>query len=195
MAKNTKETVEETVAVSDRTEPMNVSPDQSIGLLAAWDGINLILGGEVEGWEVTDEGIYALGFTLPADFDPEVILESVNRKERRVSLFPAINWLNGATPAPFTTPQEVQAYLTQYFSGSTGDGSSRVAKNIRDAAKAYRKATMGVSRPGPKPQILKKLASLDASQLKEASVDDLDHFEELIRQARASQATAEIVTA
>jgi len=187
-------TVEDSVAMTDA---ITVSPEQTVGLIGAWDGVYTILGGRVDSWEITPDGVFAHGFTVPSQFNPETILTDVNRTGHRVSLFPAINWLNGDVPAPFATPLDVQAWMTQYFKGSAGEGSTKVAEYVRKAAKAYRSETMGTARPGPKPKILKALASLDVSQLKDIDISDLDHIEDVLRAVRASQATnsAETVSA
>jgi len=178
----------EAETASDRTEPMDVAPALTEGLLAGWQGVYHLLGGRVESWEILpNEGIAAHGFTLDGQFDVDTVLTDLNRYNRRVQLFPTIDWINGAEPAPFENPTDVQAYLTQYFKGSTGDGSTKAAKYIRDAAKVYRTANMNVNKPGPRPQALKKLASIDVNSLREIdiSAEEVEKLEAIMAAVRS----------
>jgi len=187
MARNSNRNAEAETA-SARTESMDVAPALTEGLLAAWQGVYHLLGGRVESWEIIpNEGVAAHGFTLNGEYDPDTILTDLNRYNRRVQLFPTIDWLNGAEPAPFESPTAVQAYLTQYFKGSTGDGSTKAAKYIRDAAKAYRVANMHVNKPGPRPQVFKKLASIDVNDLREVEIsdDDVEKIEAILAALRS----------
>lgn len=184
-------------AAPSRTEAIDVSPAESVGLIAAWDGVFLLLGGRVDSWEILPGvGIAAHGFTLNGQYDPETVLTDVNRFPRRVTLFPTIDWIMGNDPAPFAKPSDVQAYLTQYFKSSVGDGSTKVAKYIRDAAKAYRSSVMGTNKPGPRPQFLKKLAQIDVSTLHETTIDpaDIEKLEAILNEVRA-QAAAQVAPA
>lgn len=186
MSRNSTRNAEADAAPA-RTEPMNIAPAETDGLMAAWQGVYHILGGRVESWEVIPgEGVAANGFTLPAEYDAETVLTDVSRFPRRVQLLPTIDWINGVEPAHFENPAAVQAYLTQYFKGSTGDGSTRAAKYIRDAAKAYRAANMNVNKPGPRPQFFKKLANIDVSQLREVDFtgDEVEKLEAILAEVR-----------
>lgn len=167
---------------------IDVGPDQSPGLIAAWDGIYHFFGGRVESFEVASDGVIARGFSVNSEYSPQTILRDVNRKNRRVPLFPAIQWLQGMEPETFKTPQEITTYMVQFFKGSVEEGSSRSPKYLRDAVNAYRTRTGTGGKRGPKPQILKKLASLDANLLKEAPASDLEHLQDILNQVRASQA-------
>jgi hypothetical protein len=175
---------------------MDVGPDLSPGLIAAWDGIYHFFGGRgIENWELTPDGIVISGFTVNAKYDPERILRDVNRKDRRTQLFPAISWLMGNEPAPFTTPQQITQHTVQYYKGSVEEGTTRAAKYVKDAVNEYRTRTgNAAARRGPKPKSipLKGLASIDASLFREVSSSDLEHLQAVLAEVQASQASATV---
>lgn len=185
---------------ANRTESIDVGPDQSPGVLAAWQGLYHALGARFEGYDVTDDGIVLRGVSFSNDVgaSPETIIGHVNSKGRRVPLFPTINYLNGAAPAPFNTAQEMTVFGVQNFRGTSDDGATKVPKYVRDAFTRL-KAAQGISgRRGPKPRTLnlKNLASLDASTLKNAGVsaEDIQHLIAVANEVAASQVAAEVAT-
>lgn len=185
---------------ANRTEPMDISPAESAGVLAAWQGLYHAFGARFEGYDIVPEGIVlkGLSFDGEAGAKPETIIGHVNSKGRRVPLFPTINYLNGEAPAPFTTAQEMTVFGVQNFRGTVEDGSTRVPKYVRDAFSRL-KAAQGISgRRGPKPRTLnlKNLSSLDAGTLRNAGVspEDIQHLIAVANEVAASQAAAEVAT-
>lgn len=184
-----------------RTEPIDVAWPEAAGVLAAWQGLYHAFGARIDGYDVADDGIVIKGLTFSGDIgvQPSTIISNVNSKGRRVPLFPTIQYLNGAAPAPFANAQEMTVFGVQNFRGSVEDGSTRVPKYVRDAFSRL-KAEMGISgRRGPKPRTinLKNISQLDASTLKAANVssEDLLHLAELAREVAASQGQAEVTNA
>jgi hypothetical protein len=173
---------------------MDVSPEQSSGLIAAWQGVYHLFNGRVDSWEVTPDGLVAHGFTVDGNYDPEVVLRDVNRKDRRTQLFPAINYINGQEPDGFATPQDLTTYATQYFRGSQDEGTTRSPKYLLGAMASYR-TNVGIGgRRGPKPKAisLKNLGSVDPLIFKDINPADLNSFKEILNTAIKSQAEAAI---
>lgn len=186
---------------ASRTDAIDVAPPESAGVLAAWQGLYHALGARFESYDITPDGIVLKGLTFAGDAGaaPSTIIGHVNSKGRRVPLFPTINYLNGETPAPFTTAQEMTVFGVQNFRGSVEEGSTRVPKYVRDAFNRL-KASMGISgRRGPKPRSinLKNLSELNASTLKNAgvSLEDIQHLIAVAEEVASSQAAAEVANA
>ena len=174
-----------------RTEPIDVLPPDSNGVIAAWDGLYWAFGARAESFDVVPEGLAIKGLTFDSGHaDPATIIADVNHKGRRVPLFPAINWINGQEPAPFATAQEMTAYMVNHFRGSVDADSTKSAKYVRDAFSALKGRQGIVSKRGPKTKTinLKNLASVNASTLKAANVSRED-LETLL--AAVSAAVAE----
>lgn len=184
-----------------RTEPMDVSGDDALGLIAAWQGIYHVMRGRVDSFDVTDDGIVARNFTMGADLNvtPEQVITDVNRRDRRTQLWPAILWINGQEPAHFANANELTQFGVAYFKGDSESGTTGTQKYYRDAAAVYKNSQNFATRKrGPKPSRinLKELSSLDLSTLTNAGVSpaDLDHLIEVAQAAKASQATAAVST-
>lgn len=160
----------------NRSTPVDVAPPESLGVIAAWQGLYHAFGARFEGVDVSEDGLVIRGFSTDGQYNPETLIRDVNVKNRRVQLFPTILWINGVEPEPFTTPQEMTAWQVNNFKGSVDEGSTRTPKYARDAFSAL-KASMGIaSKRGPKPKTinLKNLDNFDASVLRAAGVPQED---------------------
>lgn len=164
------------------TEPLNLNPEQSKSVLAAWKGIYHFFGGRVAHWTVTEDGVIAEGFTVDSKYDPEQIITDISKRDRRVELFPAIRWINGETPDDFATSQEMTNFMVQYFRGSVEEGTAKAPAYVRQAVADY-KATLGVkTRRGPKRKVfrLDNLSELDETVLRDVNSEELERLQALI---------------
>jgi hypothetical protein len=182
-----------------RTSPVNIAPPESAGIMAAWQGLYHAFGARLGGYDIVDDGIVLTDVTFDAGTNVETLVRDVNTKNRRVSLFPTILYLNGQAPESFTTAQEMTVFAVQNWRGSAEDGSTRTPKYVRDAF-ARLKASQGIaSKRGPKPRSinLKNLGSLDASVLRNANVpaSELEHLIAVAQEVVATQAAAEVTNA
>lgn len=183
-----------------RTDPIDVSGEDALGLIAAWPGIFHVMRGRVQSFDVNEDGIVARGFTMGADLNvtPEQVISDVNRRDRRTQLWPAILWINGQEPPHFANANELTQFGVAYFKGGSENGTTGTQKYYRDAAATYKASQNFATRKrGPKPSRinLKELSSLDLSTLTNAGVSqaDLDHLIEVAEAAKA-QATAVVST-
>jgi hypothetical protein len=174
-------------AKNPRTKPINVGPDKTNGLLAAWDGIYHLFGGRVESWDITPEGIVAQGFSVDSQYNPDTILTDINRRDRRPLLFPTILWIQGIEPALFESNQSITTFMVQYFKGSVEEGTSRSPLYVRQAAGAYKERTGTKVKRGPKPKTLqfKNLNEVSAETLIAAGIskESLAHLLEVAQTA------------
>jgi hypothetical protein len=182
-----------------RTAAIDIAPPESVGVLAAWQGLYWAFKGRFEGYDMTPEGIVLKGVTFDGGTNVENLIRDVNRKNRRVPLYPTINYLNGHEPEGFATAQEMTVFGVGNFRGAEGEGSTRVPKYVREAFSRL-KVAQGISgRRGPKPRSinLKNLSSLDASTLKSAGVtpEDIQHLISVANEVAASQSAAEVTNA
>lgn len=169
------------------TTPMDVGPDQSLGLAAAYDGIYHLFNGRVAKWTVTPDGLVAEGFTVDATYDPERILNDVNRRVRRAQLWPTLRWIMGEAPEPFVRPEDITTFMVQFFKGAEEEGSSKAPKYIRTAAAIYKERTGTKIARGPKPKSLPltNLSEVNESILLRAGVthEDIIHLMEIAQKA------------
>ncbi len=165
------------------TDPINLNPEQSRSVLAAWKGIYHFFGGRVQNWAVTEDGVVAEGFTVEKPYEPEQIITDISNRTRRVELYPAIMWINGSAPDDFATSQEMTNFMVQYFRGSVEEGTAKAPAYVRQAVAEY-KGTLGVkTRRGPKRKVfrLDNLSELDETMLKDVNTDELERLQALIK--------------
>ena len=187
---------------SNRTAPVTVASPDSLGVIAAWQGLYHAFGGRFESVITSEDGLTIEGLTFDGQYDAENVIRDVNVKGRRVQLFPTILWISGEAPAPFVDAAEMTAWQVGNYRGSVEEGSTRTPKYVRDAFSTL-KGTMGISaKRGPKPKTinLKNLAGFNADVLRNANVnpDDLalliSTAQSVLDEASASQATAEVAS-
>lgn len=182
---------------SDRTEPITVGPEQTQGLIAAWDGIFHFLGGRVEKWVPTEDGLVAENLTVDANlaetlgYSVEQLLTDINLTGHRTSLYPALNYIFGFDPAPFVEGDDkaMTMWLVTNFKNSVEPNSSKAPKYARDAVKAYKAAGGFLKARGPKPKsFYKSIPTLTAEGLEDSETSDLERLIAISQAALAAKA-------
>lgn len=127
----------------DRSQPINVGPDRGGNLvLQAWDGLYWIFNARVERFDVTDEGIVAVGLTFPQRFHIRTILRDLQtaaaQKRARLDMIPQYFWLSEA-PEQITDPAEASAWVMQYLRVKDDEGSFTTPDYAKKAVAEYKK--------------------------------------------------------
>lgn len=150
--KNTNSDTETT-----RTEPIDVTdPEQSLALLAAWQGVFNFFKGRVNRWVQTDNGnVIAEGFTVESPFDPETILADISGRERRIHFPTALGYFQGVDPEPYTDANEMTNFMVNFTKGQGEAGSSKTPEYVRTAVAAYKNEIGLANRRGRKRSILR----------------------------------------
>lgn len=180
MAENTQE----------RSESIDVGPEQGGNLLAAWRGVFHLLGGRAEFELVTGQGIVARNFSVNAKYNPNSVVRDVSGRDRRVDLIDSLPVLQGQEPPAFTEALEMTKWMQQYFRKPGEDGKS--PQYIKDAIAEYKAANGFPGRRGRPKKIVRieNLATLDPSILAQLKGAELDSLVEVINKARGLQSAA-----
>jgi hypothetical protein len=174
MAKKTTATPTPT-ETPDRSESINLTPDQTPGVYSGWDFLYHVLGARVKNFEVTPEGIFAIDFSVDGRYDPRRIVKDVNGRTHRPFLDPVIYWLHGIEPEPLSEEQMTPT-MVQTFKNSNPDRPNTVPEYARQALGLY-KDTLGIDRRrGPKPttSLSKLLSRIDPTQFNAEALKDVD---------------------
>lgn len=177
--------VEETVTFPERSESINLNPEQSKAALAAWRGLYHFFGARVDNWAVMEDGIVAEGFSVEGQYDPEKLVADISHRSRRVEIFPAIKYLNGESPEPFTDSQDMTNFMVSFYKGSVEEGTSKSPSYVRKAVATY-KAEHGLkTRRGPRKKVIRldNLTDVNAELLKDIDVTQLEALKEILSQA------------
>lgn len=188
-AENTEDTAP---AAPANSEPMNLDPEQSKAALAAWRGLYHFFGARVSDWVIADDGVIAEGFTVNGQYDPTRLLNDISRRNRRVELFPAIKYLNGEEPEPFTDSQDMTNFMVSYFKGSVEENTSKSPEYVRSAVKAYKVEHNLKTRRGPRKKVI-RLDSITPENVEEVLKDvPSEQLEQLLSLIQGKVASGEI---
>jgi len=185
---DTETTTVESV-VPERSNPITVGPDQGGNVLAAWRGVYHLFGGQVERWDITHDGIVAVGFTVDGQYEPQAIVNDISSRERRAELIPCYFYAQGEVPAPFDNSLEMTKWMQQFFRKVSDEGKSQSPDYVKHAIASYKKANAFPAKRGrPKKVVrIEQLGSLDESLLAGVNVSELEKLQEKIAHAIANK--------
>lgn len=194
-------TVEETTVVTDnRTEPQDFGPDSgAANIAAAWQGLVHLFDAKVDRWDVTSDGVYAIGLTFDNKKVPstETVLHDISYRgdkvvNRDLLLVPTYFWMNGEAPAEFEDAGEMTAWMAKFFRGAGEGDTNRSPQYVKDAISAYKTARGIASRRGrpPKKIDIESLGSIDEAILAQIGSEELAKLEATLARIRAAQAEA-----
>jgi len=150
-------------------------------LLAGFQGLYHLFGARVTSWDITDEGIVANGVTFASPYDPNQIVEDINKHNRRVEFLPAYRVVvQGQEPEPFEDAGAVNRWGVQYFKGAGTD--SKAPAYLREASASY-KATAGIlGKRGPKRRTIRldKMEDLTEETLKNIPAENIQKLREML---------------
>lgn len=180
---------------STRSEAITLGAQESSNLLAAWQGVANLFGGQAN-FVWTDEGIIARDFSTDGAYNPATIAKGVSGRDRRVDFsdaYPIV--VLGQAPAEFKDAQEITKWVQQYFRVPGEDGKSPVY--VRDAVSAYKKAHAFPGRKGrPKKVVrIENLGQLDPSLLAGIDMAELESLAATLQTVISGKATATEATA
>lgn len=182
-----------------RSESIDVEGSKALALLGAWRGIYWFFEGRVNSWETVNPsednpegGVIARGFTIDAaKADVNQLIDDISGKDRRVSIFPAKAYLDGAIPAPFTTAQEMTNFMVSNLKGSVEDGTAKTPAYVRTAVQDYKSDNGLKTRRGRKKSVI-RLDNVKADDLKNISPENLQEL--LLAVQSAVNATEKVET-
>lgn len=171
------------------TDPQNYGPkDGGNNILAAWQGLYWLFNARVDRFDVTSDGVVAVGFSVDKQYDPDKIVHDISTKgdktvERRLDLIPAYFYLNGETPPLFADSNAMTQFMAQYFRGA-GETEGRSPDYVKAAIAAYKKEHGLAVRRGRPPRTIKieALASIDPAVLATVDPEELRKFKDILIQ-------------
>lgn len=166
------DTAPESTVEPERTESIDVGPDRGGNhILAGWDGLYWIFGARAERFDVTPDGVYAIGVTVSAPHDLlEIAADMLEHGPKRIELLPAYFWAQGEEPEQLDDAAIIQAWCIQFFRGAGEKDSAKLPDYLKKAVAAYKKSYNVGSPRGRKRQIVK----LDVESLDNISEDMLE---------------------
>lgn len=159
------ETAPEPEDEPERTEPVNIGPDRgSQQIVAGWDGLYWLFGARAERFDVTPEGIYAIGVTMSAQYDlSKIVADMMEHGPKRIDLLPTYFWLSGAIPDQLDDSVVIQQYGIQFFRGAGEKDTSKFPDYFKTAAAEYKKAfNVGAPRGRKRTVVKLEVESLDS---------------------------------
>lgn len=175
------------------TPTNNFGPDSGGNIiLAAWQGLYHLFGARVERFDVTDEGVTAVGLTVSDKYDMNTIVQNLlaNGSKRRLNFFPLFFWATGGTPAPFTTSLQLTGWMTTFLKGQGEKGRS--PKYAKEAIDEF-KAANGLAVPRGRPRTtlsakIAKLGELNPEVLQDTDIAELVSLRETLDNLVSSKA-------
>lgn len=149
-----------------RTNPVTIGPDAGgNSVLAAWRGLVHLFDAQVERFDVTSEGVFAVNLSFDAEYPAEQIVSDLYMRgdkvvERRLDLIPTYFWAQGETPDQFVDASEMTSWMVQYFKGAGEGDGSRSPQYVKDAITAHKKET-GIAAPRGRKRKILRLDALD----------------------------------
>lgn len=197
VVENDPVTSETTVVDETRTVPQDFGPDKgSQNIAAAWQGLYWLLGARVEDWNITEDGVYAIGLTFDASRvpDAETVINDLSLRgdkmiTRDLPLVPTYFWLKGEEPARFPDPASMTAWMAKFFRGAGDGDSNRSPQYLKDAIQAYKKDQGLVTRRGrPRTKIdIEALVNVNDDVLAKVSDEEIQKLETTLARIRAAK--------
>ena len=185
--------------VSENTETrsaaVDLNPQQGANVIAAWQGVANLFGGQYEGFQVTPEGVILNGFSTDGAYDPATIADAVSGRDRRVSFVEAYPILvEGKAPAPFAKSIDITKWGQQFFRKPGEDGKS--PEYLKTASANYKKANEFPGRKGrPKKVVrIENLGNLDPALLEGIDMSELENLQATLASVIASKGNAATTT-
>lgn len=195
-SENTEDTMnDETtpeVTYPERSEAITVAPHEGgNALLSKWRGIYHVFDGRVEKWDVTPDGVAAINFSTNGRYDPNQVLTDLNISDRqRLGLLPALFYLQGQEPEPFTNSLDMTKWMATAFTKVKTEDGERSPAYVKDAIAAYKKAHEFPRKKGRPRKIIRveNLGSIDESVLAGVDPVELAKLAEKIREVQEATA-------
>jgi hypothetical protein len=175
-------TSEDTTTVAT-TEPQDFGPDNgSNNVLAAWQGLYHLFGARVERWDVTSDGVFAIGLTFEADKVPntDTVIRDISYRgdkfvNRTLELLPTYFYLNGQEPEPFEDAGAMTQWMAKFFRGAGEGDTNRSPQYVKDGIAKNKTARGLAARRGrpPKKIEIESIGSIDESILSQVNHEEL----------------------
>lgn len=202
---NNNTEMENTSVTENRTDPQDFGPDNGAhNIAAAWQGLYHLLGAQVERFDVTADGVIAVGLTFDSAKVPDVdtVVHDISYRgdkfvNRDLPLVPTYFWMNGEAPAEFEDAGEMTAWMAKFFRGAGEGDSNRSPQYVKDAISAYKTARGIAARRGrpPKKIDIETLGSIDDAILNQVPAGELEKLQETLARLLANRAEAAAETA
>lgn len=165
-----------------RTTPQDFGPENdSLNIAAAWQGLYWILGARVQEWQVTPNGLFAIGLTFPTDYVPstdEVVHDVSYHGDKHISrsldFLPFYPVVQGEEPAKFLDANSLTLWMSKFTRSANEGESNRSPQYVKDGIARY-KGENGLStrvgRPASKFTV-ETIADLPADVLAKISPED-----------------------
>jgi len=183
---NETPTTEDTTTV-DTTTPQDFGPETgSNNILAAWQGLYHLLGARVERWDVTADGVFAIGLTFDAALvpDTDTVIRDISYRgdkfvNRSVELLPAYFDLQGQVPAVFEDAGAMTQWMAKFFRGAGEGETNRSPQYVKDGISKNKTARGLASRRGrpPKKIEIEAIGSIDESVLSQVNHEELERLQ------------------
>ena len=183
---NETPTTEDTTTV-DTTTPQDFGPETgSNNILAAWQGLYHLLGARVERWDVTADGVFAIGLTFDAVLvpDTDTVIKDISYRgdkfvNRSVELLPAYFDLQGQVPAVFEDAGAMTQWMAKFFRGAGEGETNRSPQYVKDGISKNKTARGLASRRGrpPKKIEIEAIGSIDESVLSQVNHEELERLQ------------------
>lgn len=191
--------------VSERTAPQDFGPDNgSHNILAAWQGLYHLLGARVERWDVTNDGVFAIGVTFLTNRIPDVdtVVRDISYRgdkfvTRDLDLVPLYFYVQGQEPAPFEDAGSMTQWMAKFFRGAGEGDNNRSPQYVKDAITAYKTDNGIASRRGrpPKKIDIENLGSVSEEVLAQVPEDELAKLQATLDRIYAHKNTTVAVPA
>ena len=183
---NETPTTEDTTTV-DTTTPQDFGPETgSNNILAAWQGLYHLLGARVERWDVTADGVFAIGLTFDAALvpDTDTVIKDISYRgdkfvNRTVELLPAYFDLQGQVPAVFEDAGAMTQWMAKFFRGAGEGETNRSPQYVKDGISKNKSARGLAARRGrpPKKIEIEAIGSIDESVLAQVNHEELERLQ------------------
>jgi len=183
---NETPTTEDTTTV-DTTTPQDFGPENgSNNILAAWQGLYHLLGARVERWDVTADGVFAIGLTFDAALvpDTDTVIKDISYRgdkfvNRTVELLPAYFDLQGQVPAVFEDAGAMTQWMAKFFRGAGEGDTNRSPQYVKDGISKNKSARGLAARRGrpPKKIEIEAIGSIDESVLAQVNHEELERLQ------------------
>jgi hypothetical protein len=180
---NETATTEEDTTTVTTTEPKDFGPDTgSNNILAAWQGLYHLFGARVERWDVTKDGVFAIGLTFQSDLvpDTDTVVRDISYRgdkfvNRTIELYPAYFDVQGIAPEEFEDAGAMTQWMAKFFRGAGEGETNRSPQYVKDGIAKNKTARGLAARRGrpPKKIEIESIGSIDESVLSQVNHDEL----------------------
>lgn len=188
---NEKRTAPKTYGDQGKGESITAQGDN---LMAAWPFLYEVLGARVERWDFDEHGhLVAVNMTVPEGkgYTTDDIVAHVSFRDRRVELYPAITFLQGEAPKPYSDTEKGSLNLTkdmQQYLRDPKDGA-KSPEWAKDAIAEYKKSHSFPPKKGRPKMVyrVEELSKIDESLLGKLDATELDRLMQKLQHAQAAK--------